>query len=118
MDIENLKIAKQKSGLTYDEIAKRSGLSKRTIAGFFSNDPKYSNPSIATLNAIEKALGLNQPSLEWTEADKAQGVGNYPTYLSEEDMNWLEIKSEILRVHGKQYLETVITMLQALTKNK
>lgn len=116
MDIENLKIAKQNSGLTYDEIAKRSGISKRTIAGFFSNDPKYSNPSIATLNAIEKALGLNQPTVEWTEADQAQGVGRYPTYLSDKEKELIEIGSEILRIHGEQYYNTVITMLKALIK--
>lgn len=116
MDIENLKIAKQKSGLTYDEIAKRSGLSKRTIAGFFSNDPKYSNPSIATLNAIEKALGLNQPSLEWTEEEQALGVGRHQTYLSDKEKELIEIGSEILRIHGEQYYNTVITMLKALIK--
>lgn len=116
MNLEHLRLAKQQSNLTYDEIAKRSGVSKRTIAGFFSGDPKYSNPSVTTITAIEKALGLNQPTIEWTEADQAQGVGKYPTYLSAAETEFLELRSEILRVHGEQYLETVITMLKALIK--
>ncbi len=116
MDIDKLRNAKQQSNLTYDEIAMRSGISKRTIAGFFSGDPKYSNPSITTLNAIEKALGLNQPSLEWTEADQAQGIGRYPTYLSSDEKEWLELRSEILRIHGEQYFNTLIATLKALTK--
>lgn len=116
MNIENLKKAKQNSGLTYDDIANISGLSKRTIAGFFSGDPKYSNPSVATLAAIEKALGLNQPTIEWTEADKAQGVGSHPTYLTDKEKELIEIGSEIFRIHGEQYYNTVITMLKALIK--
>ncbi len=116
MNVHQLKQAKKEKKMTYEQLSKISGVPISTIYDIFREVTIA--PRIDTIQAIEKALGLNQPTIEWTEADKAQGVGNYPTYLSEEDMNWLEIKSEILRVHGKQYLETVITMLQALTKNK
>lgn len=100
--------------MTLQQIAEKSNIPKRTVDDIFSG--KTPNPRIDTLQAIEKALGLNQPSLEWTEADQAQGIGRYPTYLSSDEKEWLELRSEILRIHGEQYFNTLIATLKALTK--
>lgn len=114
MNAEYLKKAKKDKKMTLQQIAEKSNIPKRTVDDIFSG--KTPNPRIDTLQAIEKALGLNQPSLEWTEADQAQGIGRYPTYLSSDEKEWLELRSLILSAHGDQYLETVISMLNAITK--
>ncbi len=114
MNAEYLKKAKKDKKMTLQQIAEKSNIPKRTVDDIFSG--KTPNPRIDTLQAIEKALGLNQPSLEWTEADQAQGIGRYPTYLSSDEKEWLELRSEILRIHGEQYFNTLIATLKALTK--
>lgn len=116
MTIEQVKSYLKKNKITYQELSDKSGIPIGTLKNIFSKCAI--NPRLDTMQSIEKALGLNQPSLEWTEADQAQGIGRYPTYLSEAETEWLELRSEILRIHGEQYLETVITMLKALTKTQ
>lgn len=71
MNAEYLKKAKKDKKMTLQQIAEKSNIPKRTVDDIFSG--KTPNPRIDTLQAIEKALGLNQPSLEWTEADQARG---------------------------------------------
>ncbi len=114
MNVEQLKQAKKAKKITYEQLSNISGVPLSTIYDIFRE--VTTAPRIDTIQAIEKALGLNQPTIEWTEADQAQGVGKYPTYLSAAETEFLELRSEILRVHGEQYLETVITMLKALIK--
>ena len=114
MNIETLKQAKKNKKITYEKLSELSGVPISTIYDLFRG--VTTAPRIDTIEAIEKALGLNQPSLEWTEADQAQGIGRYPTYLSAEEKEWLELRSLILSANGKQYLETVISMLKAISK--
>lgn len=82
---------KKELGWTLDDIAEKSGISRRTVARIFSGNPKHPDPSYNTIQAIEKALGV-PPSLEWTEEEKAEGVGRHPTYLSEDEVEWLELR--------------------------
>ena len=70
---------------------------------------------IDTVEAIEKALGLTD-GVKWTEEDKALGVGAHPILLSEDEQEWLELRSEILRVKGDDYLRSIKTMLNAIIK--
>lgn len=58
MNIEVYQARRRELKLTYDEIVKMTGLSKRMVSGFFSGDAKYQNPSVTTLEAINRALGL------------------------------------------------------------
>ncbi len=114
MNIETLKQAKKNKKITYEKLSELSGVPISTIYDLFRG--VTTAPRIDTIEAIEKALGLNQPSLEWTEADQAQGIGRYPTYLSSDEKEWIELRSEILRIHGEQYFNTLIATLKALTK--
>lgn len=58
MRLEIYQARRRELKLTYDELVKITGLSKRMVSGFFSGDPKYQNPSVTTLEAINRALGL------------------------------------------------------------
>ena len=60
MNIQKWKQRKKELGWTHDELAEKSGVSRRTIAGIFSGDPRYESPTYNTIHAIERALGLSE----------------------------------------------------------
>ena len=69
MDIEYLKQAKKAKKMKLQEISDLSGIPKRTVDGIFSG--KTANPRTDTLQAIERALGINNEKTapEYTEAE-------------------------------------------------
>ena len=58
MDIEYLKQVKKEKKMKLQEISDISGIPKRTVDGIFSGKTK--NPRIDTMQAIERALGINE----------------------------------------------------------
>lgn len=110
--VELWKQQKKRLGLKYDDIAAMSNIPKGTIQNIFAG--YIDNPRIDTVQAIEKALGLS-PSA-WTEEEKAEGVGRHPTYLSEDEIEWLELRSEILEKRGNEFYAGLVTTLKALIK--
>ena len=58
MDIEQLKKVMKEKGITQIELAKLSGVPLQTLRYIFSG--RTPNPRIDTMQAIEKALGINQ----------------------------------------------------------
>lgn len=73
MDIETLKQRKKELKITLDELSSTSGIAKRTLEDVFRGKTK--NPRIDTMQAIERALGLeekeNRPPSDMTESEKA-----------------------------------------------
>ena len=57
MDIEVLRKRKKELKMTFDEMSEKSGIPKRTLEAIFVGKTK--TPRIDTIEAIEKALGLN-----------------------------------------------------------
>ncbi len=113
MDITEIKKIMKSKKISQIELAEKSGIPLQTLRGIFSG--KTLNPRIDTVQAIEQALEL-KPTFDWSDEEKALGVGRRATYLSEDEWEWLELRSEILRIHGEHYLNTLITMLTAITK--
>ncbi len=71
MDIEGLKQLKKEQKMTLQQISDLSGIPKRTVDDIFSGKTK--NPRIDTMQAIERALGIEQektPSDELSEGEK------------------------------------------------
>lgn len=66
----------------------------------------------------ERVLVVDKQPLEWTEEDKALGVGSHPTVLSEDEWEWLELRSEVLRLKGKDYLDMLERMIKAAIEIK
>lgn len=62
MTIEEIKKYMKENKITYEDLAERADLSISTIKKIFSGSAKY--PRIDTMQAIEKALGLNQEPRE------------------------------------------------------
>lgn len=114
IDLELWQKRKRELKWTYDTIAKNANISKRTVADIFRGFT--TDPRIETVQAIEKALGLS--SLDWTAEEKAQGVGRHPTYLSDAEVEWLELRSDIIAAKGNDYLNVFIDMIKAIVKNK
>lgn len=121
---------KKQLKLTNQAIAQQSGIPIRTIEDFFRG--AHQNPRIDTVEAINKVLGIKTDAdrideeksldlkdrFEWTDEEKSLGVGRRATYLSDDEWDWLELRSEVLRIKGEDYLKTLITMIEAITKEK
>lgn len=116
MNIERLKQRKKELGWTLDEIAEKSGISRRTVSRLFSGNPEYPSPTYNTVEAIAKAMGLDSPT--WTEEERALGVGEHPTVLSQEEWEWLGLRSELLETMGEDYLTALVKMLEEIIKKK
>lgn len=106
----------RKRGITYKELSELSGVPIDTLNNFFRGKTK--NPRVDTMQAIERALGIGGQTLEWTEEDKALGVGNHSVPLSADDWEWLELRSEVLRLKGKEYAEMLERMIKAAIEIK
>lgn len=70
MNIEVLKTAKERLGISYDEIARRSGVPKATVTNVMCGYTK--RPRIDTIQKIQTALGITDEM--WTAEDYADGV--------------------------------------------
>ena len=62
MDIELWKKRKKELHWTHDDLARESGVSRRTIARIFAGKPNTPSPTLNTIEAIERALGINEKS--------------------------------------------------------
>lgn len=115
MDLELWKKQKKALHLTYEELAKRAKLPKGSIQNIFAG--YVPTPRIDTVEAIEEALELRNKH-EWTDEEKAAGIGRRAIYLSDDEFDWLELRSEVLRTKGEDYLNTLIVMINAaITEN-
>lgn len=113
-NLQFYKARKKQLKLTNLQICELSGLPKRTVEDFFRG--ASANPRIDTVEAINKVLGIRSDADDWTEDEKAKGIGRHPIYLSDEEWEWQEIGSEILRIHGEEYYKMLKATLTALTK--
>lgn len=78
INLEEWKKRKKELHLTFDDLAKITQISRRTICSLFAN--QTDNPRIDTVEAIETALGLNEKS---------------PSILSEEEKELITLISEL-----------------------
>lgn len=111
MEIPAIKQYMKVNKITYDELAKRTGLSKSCITKIFAGYAKY--PRIDTMQAIETALELNRPN-EWTAEDKASGI--IPAYrekLSPDETELLDAYRAIKEEKGDKAAQAVRTIIKA-----
>lgn len=123
--MNRIKELRKKEKLTTTALGKAVGCSNQAITNYELGNRKPDPDMLIKLAdyfdvSIDYLLGRQQPSIsfEWTDEEKALGVGRHATYLSEEEIEWLELRSEVLRVRGEDYLKTLITMIAAVIKEK
>lgn len=73
MNAAYLREQKEKLKISYDEIAKRSGVSRRACIGILNEEEKFSNPTQASIQALENALEITQKEKppELSDGEKA-----------------------------------------------
>lgn len=114
MNIELLKKAKKEKKLSYDELAKQTGLSRRAICSLFSGETE--NPRIDTMQAIERVLGL---APAFTEEERALGLSNnHPITLSDDDRELINLFAEAEEKLGKNYVTAIKQMVRLQIDNK
>lgn len=113
VNIEAWNKERKRKGITLDDLAKQTDISISTIKDIFRG--KTDNPRIDTVQAIERALGI-QP--QWTDEEIAEGVGNHPVNLSPEEWEVIELFSEIKRVKGDTYCRVVIDLLRGILREE
>lgn len=113
VNIETLKKAKKEKKMTFEQLSESSGIPVSTLYDLFRG--VTTAPRIDTMQAIEKALGISS-RLEWTDEERALGVGNHPTFLSDREREWLELGSEVLRIRGEDYYKVLKKMIEAAIK--
>lgn len=115
MNVETLNAERKKRGLSIKELADLATLPQSTVEKILFGVVK--NPRMDTLEAIERALGLDKGA-EWTDEEKALGVGNHPVKVSDDEYKWLELRSELLRVMGEDYVKATESLFQTIIEKK
>ena len=115
MNVETLNAERKKRGLSIKELAELATLPQSTVEKILFGVVK--NPRMDTLEAIERALGLDKGA-EWTDEEKALGVGDHPVKISDDEYKWLELRSELLRVMGEDYVKATESLFQTIIEKK
>lgn len=114
MNISLWKKRKKELKLTHDALAEKSGISRRTIAGIFSGDPRYASPTLNTVQAIEKALGITDEG-GWTKEDREGGISDFDKVtVTTDERELLDLYKNIGYKFGKERQATVIKLLTAM----
>ena len=114
LNIERLKKAKKEKGLSYDELAQVTGLSRSTITNIFCG--YIDLPRHETVQAIERALGL---APTFTEEERALGLSDdHPIALSDDDRELINLFAEAEEKLGKAYVRGVKQMVRLAIDTK
>lgn len=116
MDVQAIKGVLKANKITYEQLSEKSGIPLNTLKNIFSG--RTPNPRIDTIQAIMRALELDQSALQWTEEEKAAGIGAHGVKLSEEEWEWIELLSEIKRKKGERAIQAIKTIILTYLEEK
>ncbi len=113
MNLDLWKKRKKELGLTIEDIAKKADLQKGSVQNIFAG--YVPNPRIDTVEAIEKALGIDKT---WTAEDYESGVTDKKrVWITADEETWLNYYKELRNVSEQDY-DTVCLLIETLIKNK
>lgn len=115
MNIDLWKKRKKELHLTHDQLAEISGVSRRTIAGIFANDPARCSPTYNTVQAIEKALGIDGGITPEEYAAGARYTKRADITADEEDI--LDKAKEVTDALGEKGKDLIINFCDMLLKS-
>ncbi|MBQ3019109.1 MAG: helix-turn-helix transcriptional regulator [Clostridia bacterium] len=116
MEIQAIKTHLKSNKITYEQLSEKSGIPLNTLKNIFSG--RTPNPRVDTMQAIEAALELNTSPLQWTDEEKAAGVGAHGIKLSNEEWDWLELRSAIIEAKGEKGLRAIQIIIQTYLDEK
>ena len=97
IDVSTYKSKKKELGITFEELSQLSGVPVQTLHNIFRGHT--TTPRIDTVQAIERALGLESP--RWTEEEREQGITDTVSRkLTVEEDDMLSLYREIEQKKG------------------
>ena len=118
--MKNLIALRKDKNLKQSDVARDIGVSVAAY-GFYETDKRQA--SYETLNLLADYFNtsvdflldrtdIQLPVSQWTDEEKAAGVGAHGTKLSAEEWDWLELRSEIIEKRGEAGLHAVQTIIK------
>ncbi len=116
---EKIKISRQRQGLSQAKLGEILSVSQQAVAKW---EKSIAEPDSTMLIKIADLFKVSVDYLVGhdgiTPEEKALGVGRRAIYLSEDEFDWLELRSQVIEVQGESYLNTLIAMIKAgITEN-
>lgn len=112
-----LKELRTQNGLQQKEIASALNISKQSYSNY---ELGQREPSIETLCLLADYFGVSVDYLlgkpQWTEEEKALGVGNHKTVLSAEEWDALEAIEQLRQKKGDEAVKTVLQMIRIMSE--
>lgn len=111
----NLVKLREAQGLRQEDVAKILGVSRQAYCTY-ENDKRQAG--YETLIKLADYFGVSVDYLlgkpQWTEEDKALGVGNHKTVLSAEEWEILETIEQLRQKKGDAAVKTVLQMIRIM----
>ena len=86
-NLDDLKAKKRELNITFEELAQKSGIPLRTIENIFHGVTK--NPRIDTMQAIERALGLDAQAEPPTMPEEVRELAELIAQMTENEVKEL-----------------------------
>ena len=124
--MKNLKKLREKKGEKQSDLANIIGMSRQAYQRYEDGSRE---PDFETLKkladhfnvSVDYLIGNTEipfKPLQWTEEEKALGVGNHAVKLSEDEWETIELFSELKRTCGDSAVSAVKTMISTLIEQK
>ncbi len=107
MNIEGLKIYLKRKNIKYEQLANMTNLSISTIKKLMSGVARY--PRVATIQAIERALGVTITDLDLPEDARIKAIGGFPV----EDKYRIAIVGKVVAgkpIESQEYIEGYLSI--------
>lgn len=111
MDVNIYKKILKEKGMTYEDLAQKTGLSLGCIKRIMAGIARY--PRIDTIEAIEAALGLSSESI--TTDEYASGMrATKKVSITPIEENMLEVFRKVGIKHGESAQQAIITVAEKM----
>lgn len=122
--MNKLKELRKEKSLRQQDIANVLGI---TVSAYGNYELGQREPDLQTLKklseyfevSVDYLIGNTEnpyKPLEWTEEEKALGVGNHAVKLSDKEWEWIEMLSELESTCGSESLKAVETLISTFIK--
>lgn len=108
INLDLWKQRKKELNLNYDDLARISGVSKRSIEEIFRGATP--TPRISTVQAIERALGISSGA--WVENDNASSAYIPKRCETALEAQMLDLFREVRDMHGEKGQERAIQLVR------
>ena len=115
--MKNLIQLREEKGLRQEDIAKIIGVSRQAYCTYENDKRQAGYETLIKLAdyfnvSVDYLLGKPQ----WTDEEKALGVGNHKTVLSDEEWTWIETLENLKQKKGEDTVKTVIQLINTMAE--